>query len=66
MQVVHLSDKPLGGSLVIGEVVRFHVADEIVENFRIDSERLHAIGRMGGPTYVRTTDRFDMERPKGK
>jgi flavin reductase (DIM6/NTAB) family NADH-FMN oxidoreductase RutF len=66
VQVVHLSDKPLGGSLVIGEVVRFHVADEIVEHFRIDPDRLRAIGRMGGPTYTRTTDRFDMERPKGK
>jgi len=24
---------------------------------------LHAIGRMGGPTYTRTTDRFEMPRP---
>ena len=24
-----------------------------------------AIGRMGGATYTRTTDRFDLERPKG-
>jgi flavin reductase (DIM6/NTAB) family NADH-FMN oxidoreductase RutF len=66
VQVVHISAKPLGGSLVIGEVLRFHVADEIVEHFRIDPERLRPIGRMGGPTYTRTTDRFEMERPKGK
>ena len=25
---------------------------------------LKAIGRMGGPTYVRTHDRFEMQRPK--
>jgi hypothetical protein len=42
-----ISAKPLGGSLVIGDVVRFH-----------------AIGRMSGPMYTRTTDRFDMVRPK--
>jgi len=27
-------------------------------------ETLHAIGRMGRPTYTRTTDRFDMPRPR--
>jgi hypothetical protein len=25
---------------------------------------LNAIGRMGGPTYVRTRDRFEMQGPK--
>jgi flavin reductase (DIM6/NTAB) family NADH-FMN oxidoreductase RutF len=64
IQVVHISDKPLGGSLVIGEVLRFHVADELeIDNFRIDPAKLHAIGRMGGPTYARTTDLFDLQRP---
>lgn len=66
LQVLHISDKPLGGSLVIGEVVRFHFADElgIGDNMRIDPAKLEAIGRMGGPTYVRTTDLFDLQRPK--
>jgi flavin reductase (DIM6/NTAB) family NADH-FMN oxidoreductase RutF len=63
VQAIHVSTKPLGGSLVLGEVLRFHVADELFSNFRIDPDVLRAIGRMGGPTYVRTTDRFDMERP---
>jgi flavin reductase (DIM6/NTAB) family NADH-FMN oxidoreductase RutF len=64
VQVVHVSSNPLGGSLVLGEVLRFHVADEIFDNYRIDADKLRAIGRMGGPTYARTTDRFNMERPK--
>lgn len=64
VQVVHVSAKALGGSIVLGEVVRFHIADAVVEDFRIDPDRLRAIGRMGGPAYVRTTDRFEMERPK--
>ena len=63
-QIVHVSPKPLGGSLVMGEVLRFHIADALFSDFKIDPDGLHAIGRMGGPTYVRTTDRFDMPRPK--
>jgi flavin reductase (DIM6/NTAB) family NADH-FMN oxidoreductase RutF len=58
VQIVEVSAKPGGGSLVLGEVVRFHVDGDL------DPDRLRAIGRMGGATYVRTTDRFDMDRPK--
>ena len=65
-RIVEVSQKPLGGSLVMGEVLRFHIADELLMEghpFRIDADRLRAIGRMGGPDYVRTTDRFSMIRP---
>ncbi|MCL4850973.1 MAG: flavin reductase family protein [Bryobacteraceae bacterium] len=64
VQVVHVSERQLGGSIVLGEVLRFHVDDTIVEDFRIDPDKLSAVGRMGGATYVRTTDRFDLVRPK--
>jgi flavin reductase (DIM6/NTAB) family NADH-FMN oxidoreductase RutF len=64
LQVVHVSAKPLGGSIVLGEVVRFHLDDAIVNDFRIDPDKLRAFGRMGGNTYTRTTDRFEMIRPK--
>ena len=64
LEIVHLSKLTLGGSLVLGEVVRFHVDDELFDDYRIDADKLCAIGRMGGPTYARTTDRFDLQRPK--
>jgi flavin reductase (DIM6/NTAB) family NADH-FMN oxidoreductase RutF len=64
IEIVDVSAKPLGGSLVLGEVLRFHIDDALFDNFKIDPDKLHAIGRMGGPTYTRTTDRFDMVRPK--
>jgi flavin reductase (DIM6/NTAB) family NADH-FMN oxidoreductase RutF len=64
VQIVDVSAKPLGGSIVLGEVVRFHIDDAIIDNLRIDPDKLRAVGRMGGPTYTRTTDRFDLERPK--
>lgn len=63
VQIIDLSDRPGGASLIIGRVVRFHVDDEVVEDFRIDPEKLRAVGRMGGNTYSRTRDRFDMIRP---
>jgi flavin reductase (DIM6/NTAB) family NADH-FMN oxidoreductase RutF len=62
IQVVEISQQVFGGSFVIGEVVRFHVDDDIVEDFRIDPEKLATIGRMGGDTYTRTTDRFEIPR----
>ena len=64
LQIVRVSEKPLGGSLVIGEVLRFHVDDALFDDYRIDPAKLRAIGRMGGTSYARTTDLFDLVRPK--
>jgi flavin reductase (DIM6/NTAB) family NADH-FMN oxidoreductase RutF len=52
-----------GGNLVLGEVVRIHIDDACVSNYRIDPDKLRAIGRMAGNSYTRTQDRFDMIRP---
>ena len=52
------------GALVLGQVVLIHVDDRIVDHYRIDPDALRAVGRMGGNTYARTTDRFDLARPK--
>ena len=65
-QIVEVSTRPRGGSLIIGEVVRFHVDDAIVDNFRIDPDQLRAVGRMGGNEYTRTRDRFQMIRPEAQ
>ena len=63
-QIVPVSDRPGGGILVLGEVLRFHVLESLLDGYKIDPDKLNAIGRMGGPTYVRTHDRFDIQRPK--
>ena len=64
VQIVTVSSKPLGGSIVLGEVLRFHVDDRLIDDFKIDPDKLKPVGRMGGPSYTRTTDRFDLVRPK--
>jgi flavin reductase (DIM6/NTAB) family NADH-FMN oxidoreductase RutF len=64
LQTIEVSNQPLGGTLILGEVVRFHIDDAIVEEFRIDPDALAAVGRMAGNTYIRTRDRFDLIRPQ--
>jgi flavin reductase (DIM6/NTAB) family NADH-FMN oxidoreductase RutF len=50
-----------GGNVVIGRVVHVFVRDDLIsERLHTDPERLLAVGRMGGTTYTRTRDRFDM------
>lgn len=54
---------PLGdNTLVIGEVVMFHVTDALVGE-RLHIEGFAPLGRLGSPSvYCRTTDRFDQPR----
>ena len=55
---------PEGGSLVIGEIVSIHINEEHIKEGRLDRNSLDLIGRMGGIQYTRTTERFEMARPK--
>jgi len=63
-EILTISDQPGGASIVIGNVARFHVRKDLLNGFRIDPDKLRAIGRMGGSTYTRTVDVFDLQRPK--
>jgi flavin reductase (DIM6/NTAB) family NADH-FMN oxidoreductase RutF len=64
LQVIYTGHAPRSGVIVLGEVVRFHVRAELVENFRIDPAGLDAVGRMAGNIWVRTRDRIELIRPK--
>jgi flavin reductase (DIM6/NTAB) family NADH-FMN oxidoreductase RutF len=61
---VLVSDRPGGSNLVLGEAVCIHVDDGVLEGNRIHPDRLRAIGRLGGISYSRTADRFELVRPK--
>ena len=54
VQVVHVNPKPLGGSIVLGEVLRFHVVDAIVSNFVIAPINFVPSGA-GGPLHGQQT-----------
>ncbi|HMG86107.1 MAG TPA: flavin reductase family protein [Terracidiphilus sp.] len=63
-QIIYTGDKPASGVVVLGEVVRFHVREDLIEDFRVDPAGLDAVGRMAGNTWVRTRDRIELIRPK--
>jgi len=52
-----------GRSIVVGEVVAFHVRDGIVnERFHVDTLALDMVGRLAGGGYCRLTDPFSIPR----
>jgi flavin reductase (DIM6/NTAB) family NADH-FMN oxidoreductase RutF len=61
-QVVRLNPGAVGGgTIVIGEVVHAFIRDGAVgEGLRIDAGELDAVARMGGITYCRSRDRFEL------
>ncbi len=63
-QILDFSPSPQSGSLVIGEIVSIHVDDAHLKEGKLDRNSLDLIGRMGGIQYTRTTQRFEMVRPK--
>jgi len=63
-QILDFNPDPEGGSLVIGEIVSIHVDERHLKEGRLDRDSLDLIGRMGGMQYSRTTERFEMMRPK--
>jgi flavin reductase (DIM6/NTAB) family NADH-FMN oxidoreductase RutF len=63
-QILDFNPGPDGSSLVIGEVVSIHIEEMYLKDGRLDRNALDLIGRMGGAQYTRTTERFEMVRPK--
>ena len=63
-QILDFNPGPEGGSLVIGEIVSIHIDERHLKEGRVDRNSLDLIGRMGGMQYTRTTERFEMARPK--
>lgn len=62
-QILDFGTETQGGSLVIGEVVLVHLAEEVLRDGRVDGRLVDMVGRMGGMEYTRTRERFQMERP---
>ena len=62
IKIVEVGPPAAGGSsLVIGEIVLFHVADEIYKDGRIDILKLNPVGRLAGIEYTLLQDIFEAE-----
>ncbi len=63
IQLVEIGNKPGGGTIVIGEVVYFHIQEDVYKDGKIILNKLKPIGRLGGTEYCRVTDNFSLVRP---
>jgi flavin reductase (DIM6/NTAB) family NADH-FMN oxidoreductase RutF len=62
-QVVTLGNEKGRNDLMICSVLLMHVHDDVyIGDYKIDPDKLQAVGRMGGTVYTRTRETFTMER----
>ena len=54
--------KPGGGFVVIGEIVLFHINDDVLKDGKIDLSSLNPVGRLSGNNYSRVFDSFEVKR----
>ncbi|WP_010098870.1 flavin reductase family protein [Ornithinibacillus scapharcae] len=63
-QALELGDSDVGVDLLIGKIVRFHIAEELYDSGRINQEKLAAVSRLAGSSYAKIGETFSIERPK--
>ncbi len=49
--------------MVLGQVVAFHIAEELFVNDRVDTSLLDPVGRLAGSLYARMGEVFSIDRP---
>ncbi len=62
VQSITLGRSP--SDLFIGEIVLYHVADDLMKEQIVDVEKLRPVGRLGEFLYCSVRDIFEMKRPK--
>ncbi|MEO6567723.1 MAG: flavin reductase family protein [Opitutaceae bacterium] len=63
-RIVLIGEGPLAANVIFGRILLVHVCDEALDaSGKADPAKLDLIGRLGGETYTRTTERFDLKRP---
>ena len=64
--ILELGKKPASGNLILGEVLKFHISESIIDsNNQIDPFKLDPIARNGGSWYTDTKKGlFELKKPK--
>ncbi len=62
-EIICISDQPMGGSMMLLNVVALHAEDRCVIGDKIDTLKVGAIGKMGGNFYSSTDTSFELVRP---
>lgn len=64
VEVRRYGEDPGAGNLIVGRVVLIHLAESLLDaDGQVLPNRLRAVARMGGRSWARTDDLFEMERP---
>ncbi|MFC1907019.1 flavin reductase family protein [Chloroflexota bacterium] len=62
-QIIEFGKPDITGEMILGEILRVHVRDDLYRDGVIDAVHSHIIGRMGWGLYTRTRDLFDISHP---
>ena len=55
--IIYLGNKPASGNLILGEIVNFHISEDIIDGDNVvDPYKLDAISRLGGSWYSKSKD----------
>ena len=64
MHHLPLASGPGGANVIVGRIVHLHLDEAVLDDAgRVDAGLLDLIGRLGGASYCRTTERFNLSRP---
>jgi len=64
VDLVKVGQGPLSANICIGEVLCFHVADEmLLDDGTVDVSKIDLIGRLGADDYCTIRDRFELPKP---
>ena len=66
LHLIEIGNKPGSGTVVIGEVIYFHVREDVYKDGKIILSNLKPVARLGGTDYARVTDTFSLPRPEVK
>lgn len=64
VQAIPLGGEEPGSDLFIGEIVQFHIDEEIYQKGHIDPRGLNAVSRLAGSNYATIGEIFTIERPE--
>jgi len=62
-EVLTLSEEPLGGALILLDVIAVYVADEVMKDGLIQADLLQVVGKLGGNDYCKANADLTLMRP---
>jgi len=63
--IIELGRKPASGNLILGEVVKFHIREDVYTDNKIDPLKIDAVSRLGYSWYSRSNKGlFEIKKPR--